>query len=481
MAPIACDILIKNACVLSMDAKRTIYRPGAVAITGRNILMAGPERDILPAVAPIRVIDAGGAVVHPGFVEAHYHTTMHLTRASITDDPKRPAVGKSGADGRAAKPIYAEWVDAMTDEDEHASALLACLEMARNGYTCFMDPGTVLEPDTAATAAEAVGIRGSLADPYLSDSLGGTQLAALDRAPPSLERSLKLMGNELRRNKDPNALIGGHVAVYGSGSASDTLMLAAKKCADDNSVIYTQHQSFLPQAVETEDKRLGKHALVHFEEIGVLGPNVSFVHMNILRDDEVNAIVRSGMSVIWHPGNFFFYGIGESARQRMLELRARGTNLGLGSDLCKLWTFGELPYIAYLASRTQGGYISPGSLLEIATLGGARAMGWQDRIGSLEPGKRADLVIRRNDLPEACPGTDPVFETVLVARSKSVDTVICDGQIIVKGGHSTRLDERVIYLSACASARRLMAKTGLKGDLDWPIVAGDMDWEFIGG
>ncbi|WP_442868620.1 amidohydrolase family protein [Bradyrhizobium sp. CCBAU 51745] len=117
----------------------------------------------------------------------------------------------------------------------------------------------------------------------------------------------------------------------------------------------------------------------------------------------------------------------------------------------------------------QGGYISPGGVLENATLGGARAMGWQNRIGSLEPGKRAHLV--RNDLPEPCPGTDPVFETVLVAHSKSVDTVICDGQVIVRGGHSTRLDERVVYASACASARRLMAKTGLKEDSDWPTVS----------
>lgn len=75
MAPKACDILIKNACVLSMDAKRTIYRPGAVAILGRDILMVGPEREVAAKVAAKRVIDAGGAVVHPGFVEAHYHTT----------------------------------------------------------------------------------------------------------------------------------------------------------------------------------------------------------------------------------------------------------------------------------------------------------------------------------------------------------------------------------------------------------------------
>ena len=103
MAPAACDILITNACVLSMDAKRTIYRPGAIAIAGRDILMVGAERDVALNVAPKRVIDAGGAVAHPGFVEAHYHTTMHLTRGSISDDPKRPAVGTVSVEPAATR------------------------------------------------------------------------------------------------------------------------------------------------------------------------------------------------------------------------------------------------------------------------------------------------------------------------------------------------------------------------------------------
>lgn len=466
--PQAADLVIANACVLTLDAKRRVFADGAIAIRGRDIAMVGRTKDVCAAWRAPRTIDAKGAVVHPGFVEGHYHMTMHLTRASITDDPRKPALGGGSTKGRS---IYSQWYNALTDEDEHASALLASLEMARNGYTCFMEPGTALETDAVAKAAEAVGIRGSLADPFLWDTTGHFQGAAeIDRAPPKLARCLKTLGRELRRNRDPEALVGAHVAVYGSGSASDELMRAAKRCADENGVILNQHQSFMPEATAALDAQYGRHTLVHFAELGVLGPNVTFVHMNVVRDDEVEPIVSSGMSLVWHPGNYLFYGLGAKTPQRMPELHERGVNLALGHDIAKIWTFGELPYLAYLAARNHGHFVPASACLEMATIGGAKALGWEKRIGSLEAGKRADLVIRRSDLPEAQPGVNPVLESVLVARSKGIDTVICDGEIIVRDGCSTRLDEDEVYARARASARRIMAKAGLKPDIDWPVV-----------
>jgi cytosine/adenosine deaminase-related metal-dependent hydrolase len=467
--PLPADLIVTNACVLTLDADRRIFPAGAIAIRGRDIAMVGRERDVCAAYHAPRIIDAKGGVVHPGFIDAHYHTTMHLTRAAITDDPRKPALG--GGPGSKRRAIYSEWFNALTDEDEHVSALAASLEMARNGYTCFMEPGTVFEPDAVAKAVEAVGIRGSLADPFLWDSTGLFQGAAeVDRAPPTLARCLKSLGRELWRNRDPDALVGAHVAVYGSGSASDDLLRAAKRCADDNGVVLNQHQSFTPEGAAREDARLGRHALVHFAELGVLGPNVTFVHMNVVRDDEIEPIVSSGMSLVWHPGNYLFYGLGAKTPQRMPELHELGVNLAFGHDVAKIWTFGELPYLAYLTARNHGRFIPAESCLEMATIGGAKAMGWEKRIGSLELGKRADLVIRRTDIPEAQPGVNPVLESVLVARSKGVDTVICDGAIIVRGGRSTRLDEAAVYGRARASVRRLMEKTGLKADFDWPVV-----------
>ncbi len=464
-----CDVLVTHGCVLTLDGARTIYADGAVAIQGRDIVAVGRSRDVAARFAPTRTIDAGGAIVHPGFVEGHYHTTMHLTRAAITDDPSRPAVG--GAAGATQRAIYSEWTNFIDDADEHASASLALLEMAKAGYTCFTEPGTAFEPDIVAKAAQALGVRGSVADPYLWDRAEGMQMATeIDRAPCDLGRALALMGGELKRNADPDALVRGHIGVYGSGSASVELIRAAKDMAERNNVAFTQHQSFMPEAAAREKAAYGKSPLVHFAELGLLGPNVALTHMNALDDDEIEVVAASGTKIVWHPGNFMFYGLGARCAQRMPELHAKGVSIALGNDIAKLWAFGDLPFLAYLIARNHGHFVSAESVLEMATLGGARALGWQDIIGSLEPGKRADLVIRKAELAEAVPGVSPAFEAVLVQRAKGVDTVICDGKVIVAGGRSTRVDEGAILAQARASARRLMAKTGLSTGAAWPVV-----------
>src|ERR1700751_3644226 len=147
--PAECDLLIHNAYVVTVDAPGTKYPAGAIASAGRDIGAVGPESDIAPRFRPRRVIDAGGALVHPGFIDMHYHATFHM-------------VGKMIAEADTSKEDPGPWVarqytsliNAMAEEEEYANALLACLDMARNGVTAFMDPGTALTPDTIARAAE---------------------------------------------------------------------------------------------------------------------------------------------------------------------------------------------------------------------------------------------------------------------------------------------------------------------------------------
>lgn len=463
-----CDILVQNGFVITMDGARTVYPAGAVAIEGRDIVAVGREREVAARYRGRRVLDAGGAPVHPGLIDAHYHVTMHLTRGAVTDDPNQRAVGGQDT-GKPA--IYSQWFNALTDEDEHASAMLASLEMLRNGYTCFMDPGTIFEPAAAAAAVEAVGIRATLADPFLWDLATGTQMAReLERAPFGLERCLDIMGGQLWRNASPEALVQGHIAIYGSASASDELQLAAKARADEHGVPLHQHQSFTVEEVAAEDARRGRHLFVHYAEIGALGPNCTFVHMNVLRDDEVEAIAGTGISIVWHPGNFMFYGIGAHQRTRMAELYGRGVNIAFGTDIAKYWSIGEGPFLGYLVTREAGGYLPAESLFEMQTVNAARAVGLADRIGTLEVGKRADLVIRTDALADAQPGLNPVQEMVLIGRTKTVDTVIVDGQVALKDGVPTRVDQGAVHAAARASARRLTARVGLTPGTIWPMV-----------
>ncbi len=142
-----------------------------------------------------------------------------------------------------------------------------------------------------------------------------------------------------------------------TAAGSLELMREAKRLADEAGTVFHQHQSFMPADAGFDAKRFGKPALVHFAEKGILGPNTIFTHMNVLDDAEVEAIAKSGMGLVWHPGNFMYYGISQQAKSRFPELARRGTPITFGTDVAKVWAFGELGFIAYLFSREWGDFV----------------------------------------------------------------------------------------------------------------------------
>jgi 5-methylthioadenosine/S-adenosylhomocysteine deaminase len=453
--PAPCDLLIRNAYVVTADAKRSKYPTGAIAINGRDIVAVGSESEVIPLFAPRRIVDAGGSLVHPGFVDMHYHATFHMVGKMIAE------VDTSKEDpGPWVARQYTGLINAMGEEEEYANALLACLDMVRNGVTCFMDPGTALVPDTIAAAAESIGIRASVAEPWLMDQRG-PQLADIDRAPIDRARCMKLLGSELWRNKDRDSLIRGHVAIFGMGAESEELALAAKHCAEAAGAPFTMHQSQSVDDTEFDDRRFGKHVVVHLFERGILGRNCVFAHMDVLRPDEYQPVIQSGLSLVWSI-NAWYYGTRLHVRNPMPRLHREGANVTMGLDVSKAGTFGcGQIYTNYLLARDQGDYLSPDDLLAMHTINGARAMQLEDRLGSIESGKRADIVIRTNAIPEAIPIYNLERQHLLVAGAKSIDTVIVNGRIVIKGGHSTLVDENVVYELADRAAQRMRQRAAI--------------------
>jgi cytosine/adenosine deaminase-related metal-dependent hydrolase len=463
--PATCDLLIIHGYLLTMDAQRTVYPDGAIAITGNRIVAVGPSTAIEAAWTSARRIDAGGGTVHPGFIDGHYHAGMHLSRGSITDNPNPPK-----EEGGAGPGVFTRWMNAVDDEDEYASALMASAEMVRNGFTGFVDAATSYSQDAIVEGAQAVGIRCSVSDCMLWDIVGGEPMAAdIPRAPCDARRAREGLGNQLKRNKE-DGLARGHVALYGLGSASEELMQEAKALSDSSGAVFHQHQNFMVADASYDKKRFGKPALVHFAEKNLIGPDCFFTHMNILEQSEVEAVSASGMGLIWHPGNFMYYGISRTGRSRFPELHRAGTSVALGTDIAKTWVFGDLGFIAYLVSREWGDYLPSQSILEMFTLGGARAFGLPSQLGSIEVGKKADVVVRSSDLPDAQPNVDVVRQLVLVSRTKAVDTVVCNGEIIVRHGRLVKLDESEIYKLARQSAERVAKRAGIVQRSVWPIV-----------
>ena len=452
-----CDLLVRNAHVVTCDAKGATYPAGAVAIQGRDIAAVGPEGEVTSRYRAKRTIDAGGGLVHPGLIDLHYHVTYHMVGKMIAE------VDFGGEDpGPWVAKQYTGLINALDDEAEYANSLLCGLDMLKCGVVAVMDPGSAFEPENIARAADSLGFRASVADPWIMDERG-PQLTDIKRAKVGREIALKGLGKQLARNRDPDARVRAHVSVYGMGNDSDELRLAAKRVADEAKVPFNMHQSQSVDDAEFDDRRFGKHPLVHFREIGLLGRNCVFVHMNVLREDEYDPVVAAGMSVVWSPTNSWYYGTRARIRNPMPALHKRGVNVTIGLDVSKAASFGDQMYSAYVLARDQGDYVSPEDLLRMQTANGARALGQADRLGSLEPGKRADVVIRTNDVPEAWPRHNFVRHHLLIAKQRSVDTVIVDGEVLIKGGRTTRMDEGEVYALAETTARTMRQRAGLEG------------------
>ncbi|HZT33411.1 MAG TPA: amidohydrolase family protein [Bryobacteraceae bacterium] len=461
------NLAIIHGYVVTMDEHRRVFADGAVAIAGRDIVAVGPTAEILAQFEPARTIDAAGGVVHPGFVECHTHVTYHIARGAFGDTISYAELGPQ---------TECAFVNAIDEDAEYASTLLACFEMVGNGTTCFIEAGTAYSPAAVATASEAFGMRGLVADPFLWDAEetpGGYNAYRLERAPASTKRALSLLGTELRRNRDPNALVGGHIAIAGMGTATDELERAAKAAADGAGTVLNQHQSYYQVDTETDDRRHGRHAILHLEDIGVLGENCLFSHMNVIREDEIEPIVRSGLSIAWCPAGSMLWGVGGTFHGRHAELYHRGVNIALGSDSANWSNRFDLclqSYLAVLSAREKCGnrtILTAEDALAMATINGAKAVGLDARIGSLVPGKRADLVVRANDIAEAFPLTDPISQLVYSAGAKSVHTVLIDGRVVLEARRPTRVDPRSIFDAVETSVKRIFDRMGYRFQPNW--------------
>lgn len=461
-----CDLLIRNAYVITVDERRRIFSPGAVAVRGHTLAAVGPEREVTQAMCAARTIDADGAVVHPGFIDAHNHIVGAGCRGVFANDADDPVSGVN----------YAAWKADVTSEDEAAAATLSAVQLLHAGYTGVVEAGTVFDPGAVAAALDAVGIRTWLAAPYLWDDIGVMRhLGSLEskvlfaRAPAEFERCVAELGSELHRNDDPDGRIHGFVCLYGLGTASDELERRAKAIAREHGVVLHQHEAYEPASCAAETERLGHSRVVHLDALGVLDADSTLVHMNILTDEDVDIVARSGCSVVWCPAAYLSMGLAGKVECRMPELLRRGVNVTLGSDSARSSAMGDEAVLAHLVAANAGEPLAPETILEMLTINAARSAGLDAVTGSLEVGKRADLVVKDPNESEAYPGANPLQQTVLTGRGRP-RTVLVNGEVVVEDGRSTRVDEREAFARAHESIRRRIQRLGLSEAMQWPVI-----------
>ena len=460
-----CDILIHNGQVITMDPERRIYRSGAVAVTGSRIVEVGADADLRNRFDAGETLDAEGGIVHPGFIDAHNHI-VHTSCRGVFGNVR---------DTGSSSVNFADWKAGVTGEDEAAATVMAGVEMLRGGFTMFIEPGSLFSTDAAAEAVERVGMRALFAPLYLWDrretfeavpTLVSPSLTA--RAPVDLDRSLNQLDVELHRNNDPEALVRGYVFLYGLGTASPELLQAAHTCARDNDVPLFLHSGYVPGEGEIYRAMTGTSQLVHLRELGVLDEHTVIVHANVLDEEEEVAVQETGCRIVWCPAAFFSLGLGRGADFKMAERHRRGVPVSLGTDAARDSTPGDTMLAAHFVSQTYQDPLSPGTLLEMQTINAAAAAGMDSELGSLESGKRADVVVRSAGAAEAYPANNPLHLLALTMGTGSVDTVLVNGEVVFSEGHSVRVDEAEVYRTVSDSVVARADRLGIDLDHGWP-------------
>jgi 5-methylthioadenosine/S-adenosylhomocysteine deaminase len=450
-----CDLLIRNALILTVDRDDRVIEDGAIAVKNGRIVAIGPTEDVLSSHDAARIVDAGGGVAHPGFIDAHVHISQYTSRSVLPlMEGTRISMG--------------DWKGALTPEDEHASAALAAIDYLKSGYTGFVDPGTIFEPDAVAPVADEIRIRIWLTDPYVADL--GDELAEkfpefinpafLALWPKNLDEAQKRMGQQLARNNNPDGLVQGFVGLYGEDTDSEELFRLASDLARTNGVQVQKHLGYSPLHYRKQEAQVGGSLLEHLQDRGLLGPHLTFVHMNAIRPSDVQILAGNRVGVVWCPyGQLQMLG-GAGTEGRMVELHRAGGKVGIASDIPRAVHFSGLGTLATVSAAATGLAAWGSEILRMRTFGAAATVGADRQVGNLEVGKRADIVLRKPDASENLK-LDPATEFGVIAGPDSISAVFVDGQLVVEKGEVKTCDEKAIVTRAHCSVRGLATRLGL--------------------
>jgi cytosine/adenosine deaminase-related metal-dependent hydrolase len=254
------------------------------------------------------------------------------------------------------------------------------------------------------------------------------------------------------------------------------LLTAAKEIADRNHTGLTLHQGNAPAAVNAFLSRYGKRPVEYLEDIGVLGPNVLLAHVIGLDEAEVDCLARTGAKAVMCPTAALKMGQGITSQGLLPEMLEKGVCVGLGTDAGNNSSLIETMRSMYLITvlfkdaRQTTDVIPAETALEMATIQGATALGLGDDIGSIEEGKKADLVLFDTKRPEWRTIFNPVNNLVYNADGRSVHTVIVDGRVVVEDHTPVFVDEWELIQKVQKLGQDMLQRTGISFPQRWPVI-----------
>ena len=453
--------------VITLDGERRIIADGAVVIEGSRIAQVGKTADVAD-VAADRVIDATGMVVAPGLVNGHMHISYaHATRGIFPDSL-----------GSNYLPNVFRLQGEMTAEEEYLTSLLGITELLKYGTTTFLDPGSTKFLDDGLRAYEQSGCR-IIVGAHVTDLPNPVNLPVYET-----DEAVDIVGRVIR---DYDGVLDGRVRAwampFGPNFATPRLLQESKRLADENGVSLTLHFNNSASYVESCLRATGMRPTQYLESLGVLGENVVMSHCLGLDQSEVETLARTGTKVVAVPTAAVKSGFGMTSGSggvapggllpEMLEagvIAGIGTDAGNNSNLVETNRAMYLIAVLYKDARRSSTAITAETALELATISGAQALGLGDEIGSIEPGKKADMALYDTRRAEWATLFNPVNSLVYNADGRSVHTVIVDGRVVVEDHKPLFVDEQALIAEVQAVGESMLARTGLSFPPPWPIV-----------
>jgi cytosine/adenosine deaminase-related metal-dependent hydrolase len=448
-------ILVEHGTIVTVDAGRRILSDGSILIDRGEILQVGPAADVRPPRSPDRVIDARNLVVAPGFVDTHVHLSEHLNRGLLLDDIP---VDRYLPDWLI--PLYS----VMTAEDEQHAALLAGIEMIRTGTTTFCEAGTLFDVPAVAEVIERLGMRAILGR-WTWDLESGP-----DRMRQTTEQALGANAEMLEAINRRAGLVRAWPLLLGFGTCSEALIRGARALADRHGVGWGMMHLASHPSRRTRDRL----PLATLDGWGVLGPCTKLSHMVYLDEADIALLARRSVKVSHCPTAGLKHTKGLAAHARVPEMIAGGVCVSLGGDSGNGSNHFDMLRMMYLVAniykdaRLDVGVMPPETVLEMATRRGAEALLMERAVGSIEAGKRADLVFYDRDAPEWRPLLNPLNNLVYAATGASVRSVMIDGRLVLDEGRITTVDERAVYERVEVLARGQVERAGLRIESKWP-------------
>lgn len=450
------SILIKNGTILTMNKKGEVIKNGALYIEDGLIRDVGLTSTVVKEHRADVVINAKGKLVMPGFVNAHSHSVASLVRGLGADLNLFDWMQK------LKLPYYTE----MNEEEAYWGALLSYLENIKNGCTCIVDhyyPSRMNRGniDSLARAAKKSGIRAAIVRTYHEEG---------ERIPEVFIESREEILKEYRRIiNEWNGKANGRIMTW---LGPDNLLFSTPetirevhKLASANGVGIHCHLSETVEMDKMIRKKFGKGSIEVFYDLGVLCPKFQAAHVVIISDREIKLMARTGASAVNNIVTNTFLADGVSPVPKML---GAGVNVALGTDATGTYgtqdMFLSMKFAAAIhkLSSMDPSAITAKDVLSMATWNGAKALGLQNEMGSIEQGKKADVILVDLQNLHFTPFHDLTAGLVYLGRSDDVDTVIVDGKVLMKGRKIVGIDEEVVKEKAQRASEDLVNRIALK-------------------